>query len=210
MHLSEILLARSAWLFELQSINPAGLAWGLAHAFLKERYHFLRYPSAPDEFDLTKGIDYQDGEFLHDGKVIAVSLFIYNTGVVADTRVSTEASDAFLEDIMEELAKLQFRPVNKLSTTISYDSHVVVSSDVNPTQLRSNLQSLVTLISELSGNPAEEVFGFSISANPNQQPTFQFERRANVPFSENKYFSRASLSTTKHKKILDELEKLLN
>ena len=44
---------------------------------------------------------------------------------------------------------------------------------------------------------------------PNRLTNFVFERNALVPFSEQRYFSRAPLQTEEHLQLLNEFEELL-
>lgn len=209
MQIINVLLARVIWFADLQLINPSGLALGPVQAALRERYKFLIYPSSPQEFDMTKGVRYADGEFVFDGKTIGVAISIFNNGWATDTFVSTEASEAFLNDLVEWLTIGGFRPPQDFVTKIVYESQLVVHSKTNLRKTFDSFRSFEQLIAELSGNPTEQLIGFYIGGDNPQLSTFTFERRQNTPFSENKYFSRAALPTSKHIQALDELEKIL-
>ncbi len=208
MQVIDIVLARTVWFFDLKAINPSGLASGPVHTALKDRYKFLLYPSTVNDFDLTKGVKYASGEFLFDGRLRAVTLSVFNNGCVADTLVSTEASEALLEDSAKWLSTLGYEYAKKLVTTVGYESQVVIKSNIDLSKQFANAQHIVSLISELSGNPTLQVSGFVVGASDNYlKSTFYLERRVTIPFSENQYFSTATLPTSKHLQILNALEK---
>ena len=121
-----VLLARAVWFTDLQLINPSGLALGPIQATLRDRYKFLVYPTSPQELDITKGIKYADGEFGFEGKTIGVTVRMYNNGVAADTIVSTEASEAFLNDLTTRVTTIGLRFPKDSITKIVYESQVEV------------------------------------------------------------------------------------
>lgn len=215
MQITEIVLARTAWFFNVRLLNPAGLSWGPILSSFKDRYKFLVYPSAPSEFDFTKGIRYDGGEFTFEGKQINVGVSIYSDGWYVDTMVSTEASDTFLDDLVGWVStSFGLRHARDIVTRVLYDSQIVFTSDINLTKSSDELQAFNNLLCEFSGNPTEElsaiVFG-SNPASPNPTtPTFTFERRVNVPFTENKYYSRAALPTKKHIQLLEHFQRMFS
>lgn len=209
MQILETQLARIAFFADVRLLNPQGLSLRPIHSGLLERYKFLIYPTAPTEFDLTKGIRYSDGEFAYERKPIAVSFTIYNNGWLVETLVSTEAAEAFWNDIAEWLIGIGFRSPKDVVTKTVYESQLVVQAQLDIVKSFDKLQGCAKFISELSGNPREELSGFYIGTETEQLSTFTFERRIGVPFSENKYFSRATLPTGKHVHALEEIEKIL-
>jgi hypothetical protein len=209
METVEIRLARSIWFIDIQSLNPAGLALGPIHSALKERYKFLVFPTTPDQFDLAKGVKYEGGEFTFEGKKIEVSLTVYGNGWVGDTATSTEATDAFLNDLVEWLVTNGLRPAKDVVTNTLYDSHIVLKSHINLTQSCEKLSSFVKLLKEHSHNQTEETWAFVFEADNTKFPTFTFERLANVLYSENKYFSKAALPTSTHLQLLKDFERIV-
>ncbi len=210
MQITNTLLARTAWFLDVNTLNPLGLALGPIHSTLIQKYKFLVYPTSPYEFDLTKGVKYLNGEFEFNDKKIGVNITFFNNGWAADTLVSTEASDAFLEDLEEWLTSLQFRSAKKLVTKTVHESQLVATSDINIKKLSDSLNPIVSLVARLSGNETEDFSGFSIGPETYPTQTFTFERRANTPSSEKLYFSRALLQSAEHKQVLLELERLFS
>jgi hypothetical protein len=210
MKITEILLARTVWFVDLQKLNPEGLAYGSIYSSLKERYKFLRYPTTPSEIDLNKGTLFGGGEFDYEGKKIGVGITVYNNGWAADSLVSTESSEAFLEDISAWLTDtVGLLQAKNFVTKIIYDSQLVLHSELDLKKLCAKLKSFSSIVGKASGNPIEEVAGFTIGSGKYPYATFAVERRNNVEFSEMKYFSKASVPTSKHIYLLEEFEKLL-
>ena|SRR3989442_1402788 len=210
MQITNTLLARTAWFLDINALNPLGLALGPIHSVLIQKYKFLAYPTSPYEFDLTKGVKYLNGEFEFNDKKIGIAITFFNNGWAADTLVSTEASDAFLENLEEWLTSLQFRSAKKFVTKTVHESQLVVTSDINIEKLSDGLKPIISLVAKLSGNEKEEFSGFSIGPETYPTQTFTFERRANTPSSEKLYYSRALMQTARHQQILFELERLFS
>jgi hypothetical protein len=211
MKILETLLARVVVFADVRRVNPNGLAIGPVHAGLLKRYKFLIYPINPGDFDFTKGIKYSDGEFIYNGQSIAVALSIFTDGWAVESLVSTEATDAFWNDFAGWLETLGFRGTKALVSRRIYESQLVVQSPVDIARQLGKLQSIATLIRALSEDQKDQtVTGFYIGADNEQVSRFTFERRQGVPFSEDKYFSRASLTTSNHILALKELETLLS
>jgi len=215
MQVSEVVLARTVWLLNLKLLNAAGLAWGPILSSFKDRYKFLNYPTMPAEFDLTKGLRYAGGEFIFDGKQVGVGITIYNDGLVADSLVSTETSDAFLEDLAGWITgNFGFRPAQDIITRVIYDSQLELKADIDLTKSFDKIAAFSSILREFSGNPTEESSGFIFACDPSLPnytfPTFTFERRVGVKFLEKKYFSKATLSTRKHIQVLEQFERIFS
>ena len=210
MQVTEILLARVALFADIRQLNPEGLSLQPIHQGLLDRYKFPVHPINASDFDFTKGIRYGAGQFQYEGKPIAIYLTIYNNGSLVETLVSTEAAEAFWNDVAEWVASIGFRSARDIVTQRVYESQLIVQANVDLTQKFGDFRQLVELIAELSGNRTEQFSGIYVSADNSPLSTFTFERRVNTPFSENKYFSRAALPTSKHLRALHEIERLLS
>lgn len=210
MQITEVLLARVVLFAEVRLLNSSGLSLQPIHSGLLDRYKFLIYPTAPGDFDFTKGVRYSDGKFLFDGKEIGVALSIFTDGWVVETLVSTEASEAFSNDIADWVTTIGFRSAKELITSKAYEHQVVVQSNLELGKRFKDIQPMIQLVAELSGNSTEQMSGFHIGGNGARLWTFTFEHRVGVPFSENKYFSRSTLPSSKHIRVLNELEKILS
>ena len=215
MQVAEVILARTVWLLNVKLLNAAGLAWGPILSSFKDRYKFLRYPTTPAEFDLTKGVQYGGGEFMFNGKQVGVGITMHSDGLVADSLVSTETSDAFLEDLAGWITgNFGFRPAQDITTRVIYDSQLEFKSDIDLTKSFDKITAFSAILREFSGNPTEESSGFIFACDPGLPnptfPTFTFERRAGAKFLEKKYFSKAILPTRKHIQILEQFERMFS
>src|SRR5260370_38575310 len=102
MEVLNVIKARSIRVFDLNDLNPHGkriipeiIGW------LRERYDFRKVPSSVDDLDDTKALAFLDGGAKsRSGEILAVDLRIYNDGIVADTKASTEHTDAFIDDVL--------------------------------------------------------------------------------------------------------------
>ena len=207
MQISQVLSAKIALFGDFTLLNPRGLSLRSLHGGLLERYKFLNYST---ELDLSKGVRYGEGEFVYEDKPIGVSVTIFNTGLLVETLVSTEAAEGFFNDVAEWLTTIGFRSPKELITNTVYESQLVVQAELDIAKSFDKLQAFAKVIGELSGNLKEQMSGFYVGADGAQLSTFTFERRAAVPFSQNQYFSRAALPTSKHIRALKAIEKILS
>lgn len=218
MQLLSVMRAGSIWLFDILEMNPRGkhLVPDLIE-WLKIKYGFLKYPSSPNDFDDSGGLAFTDGSFQSEKDVaITLTLKIYADGLVADTRSSTRDTDAFLESMLSLAAQdfgLVYHP-NMIQQKL-YISELNVRPQHSLSGLNPRLQEFANRITSLSGIQDTHMFEpASISFWPDPSlpirlAQFQFERKLNTAFSEERYFSRAPLQTDDHLKLLEEFEDLL-
>lgn len=214
MKLMSVSLARSTWIFDVNDLNPGGKDI-FTHLFpsLVEDYKFKTHPK-PGE-DASNGLKFTQGEFVKDdGTVIIVNLTIWKDGVAADTFSSTSDSDEFLETVSRDLPQLGFTFDPGMINTKLYLSQLQVRCDRPISALNPKLSDLAAKITSAVGG--ETTFGFSgIEFWPDQTKllkpaAFSFQRRIGDPFSANRYWSQAALSTNKHLELLEELEAILS
>jgi|SoiMethySBSTD1v2_1073268.scaffolds.fasta_scaffold82158_4 hypothetical protein len=208
MNITGRLLNRVALFADIRLLNPDGLSLRPVHQGLIERYRFKVFPVNPGDFDFTNGIRYADGEFVYEDRAIAVSLTIYNNGWLVESSLSTEAAESFWEDIADWVPNLGLRSAGQLVTKKAYESQLIVHVNLDIATPFEKLQPLAQLIGQLSENPKEQLSGFYIGTEGQQLSTFTFERLVGTPFSQNEYFSRALLPTSKHIRALEEIEKI--
>jgi len=223
MELLNVARARSMWLFDINDLNPRGksvlsdiLEW------LKNSYVFSKFPaSINDQEAQTKALAFLQGNFqLREEFFIDVDLRLYNDGIIADTRSSTDDTDLFLNDVLESASKefnLSYRP--GLVRKKLYASEVNVRCDhplsnLNP-KLKAISDKLSTLVTTALPPLPPLVFDFSAISFWAEllTPTpvaFRFERKQNSSFSENRYYSSAPLQTPVHLSLLEELESILS
>lgn len=218
MNLLSINLARSIWLGPINDLNPRGISLDrILFPYLIDTYKFKKYPSLAEPLDITKGLEFRDGEFAIDeeSKPIRITLTIHTDGLVVDTRSSTNHSDAFLEYSFSQFSEIfKMPPFQSVMKRRLYLSQVFVSTEKSLELLNPKLKQISKYLNQYFGKDKSFQVG-SISFWPDQKDKspampFTFERAINVPFSENRYYSVAPLQTDQHLELLDKLEKILS
>jgi len=220
MKLQSVQRARSIWLVNLVDLNPRGRNILSLIAPVIAKYNFMQFPAKPEELDLSKGIIFVGGSFQKDPQNdIAIDLTIFNDGFIADTRSSTEDSDAFLEEFFSWIAiEFGLVPYQEILRSRVYVSELWVETDKSLNTLNPKLENfakrLTSLIVGHKHHPISfETYGISFWTNPTvtlPPGPFKFERAEGVPFNENRYYSTAPLQTDVHLELLEELENILS
>jgi len=178
-----------------------------------ERYQFQKFPQQFQDFDEQKGIEFLSGKI--GGEVIE-RLVIYNTGILIDTRSSTNASKALLEDALswaKSTFGLNYQP--EMIRRFGYVSQITFYSEVSLNELNPALQKLAdrltSIVSEIHGEKVQyQTSSLAIHHDPltrkNGIAGLTIFPRADTPFSRNKYFSEAPLPTDTHIALLEEFE----
>ncbi|MGA9770964.1 MAG: hypothetical protein WBV94_18155 [Blastocatellia bacterium] len=220
MELVSVELARVIWLIDAREINPRGL--NLWHAFLPalaEKYKFVDYPREMNlDHNRDPGDRFFGGSYRNaQGMDVTINFTSFEDGMVAETRSSTRDSEAFLEGIAEWIVKdfsLVFSP--EMIRMKGYVSEVIVTSECLLNSLNPKLDKFANRLSSLVYTQTETyiyqpaALSFSCDLAKGLRPSpFRFERKNDVPFSENKYYSQAPLQTDIHLELLNELEQIL-
>jgi len=214
MKLLSVILARSVWLGNLLDLNPRGKSLFSVLPILHESYKFRKLPLAEEMIDPSKGVKFIDGDFqTKDGELIEVSLTIYNDGLVAETRSSTRDTDDFLAELLERICEIFNLPDhNYVIKEKLYLSQLFVTTDKSLELINPKLRNISKYLSGICSCPYElgglSFWADQTSKKPN--PQFTFERAANVPFSEKRYFTSAGIHTDEHLDLLDKFEKALS
>lgn len=196
--------------------RPTGQVY-LPDAALKvaKRYSFAKFPSVqevgtePMTFSIGKFQDIQINEFQ-----------IYSDGIVVSARSPTEVVDAFISDLLSWSEKefglklaVDARPEKFIESSIVVKSTKDLALSLSPTNTIGNLVN-----DALRGrvtNVPYQLSGFwfdgdlAAFAGQRRKPVrFGVERRLNVPYSENLFFSVAPLHTESHLELLRAIEAL--
>ena len=188
-----------------------------------ERYGFLQHTkiSDLDPKDPAKPVSFSKGRFVNDfGEEIEVELEIWNDGLVADTRSSTNDTDAFLDDLLSWISTdFDLTSYKEIAHAKLYVSELWVHTGKSLAFLNPKLQSLVNHINSLAKEFSGKNLVFDVGAIGvwndrtiavnNYFSPFRFERAEQLPFAENRYYTTAPFRTADHIKILDELEEAL-
>ncbi len=215
MELVSISLARIAVFLEIQSLDPKGAQTTPESAHMvAQRYNFARVPKTVEEIDFQKGVTFVAGRFEN----IAIDqLQIFGNGIIIDTRSSTDDSHRVLNDLLA--AAKEKNGANVRPTRMHYVSQVVFRSKLKLALLNPLLQPIADRLSAQTSKDLTHTIVFEptvilmgpetwqLKITPNQ---FSIERRADIPFSENTYFSAAPLPTAEHLKLIEEIEAALS
>ena len=218
MKLQSVSIARSIWLFSISDLNPRGKALAPILAPLVQRYKFINFPKTAEQLTGNE-FKFESGQFTGQaGDKLVVDLTVYNDGLVADTRSSTEDSDLFVHDFMtwlyEEHGLLKYETIVRKKAYVS-ELHVTCE------QLLNNLNpGLMDIREEMSrhdsghGKLPVEITGLSLGFDPentmSKTVNFKFERVVNVPFAQDRYYSLAPFPTETHISLLEKLEEILS
>ncbi|MHB8131973.1 MAG: hypothetical protein ACYDEX_23680 [Mobilitalea sp.] len=221
MNLLSVKQARSIWLMYLLDLNPRGLDLLALIPIIREKYRFLEFSPSIDKINReTKEVRFGLGSFQKDSQHnISIDLSIYNDGFIADTRSSTNDSDAFLTEFLNWISvEFGFVSYQEVIRTKLYASELLVQTNkslniINP-KLSKFAKHLTSMIVGHEHHTIDfETSGILFWTDPtivNLPGPFRFERLIDVPFSENRYYSSAPLQTEIHLEMLEELENILS
>jgi hypothetical protein len=226
MDIRQVLLARTIQFFRI--IGSSGYLPEIVQK-TKNRYEFVvaprnedilpQSPKAPDQpkpTDQPKGVEFKHGRLKNtEGRAVIIQQFsMFADGIVVDTTTSTEDSDLFVSDFVSWV-QIEFSLELKLGRKL-YISQLEIQAAA-PLEIYSpTFKRVGKTVTELIHNYGLDVapYQFSIvtlnfdqiGAVPPYPIPFQIERRINVPYKENMWFSQAPLRTKDHIKVLHELE----
>ncbi len=210
---------QSLQLFVAEEVRPpSGLYLPDLIRKISERYAFAILP-ANYETVFKEGAKYKEGRFVTEGRTISVKeLGFFADGVLAVTW-NTDDAEIVLNDLIvwagqnfgfrEARTKLPRRFVS--SVVVEFDvelSRALTAFDELQEGFASAIKEKYDMYPEINASR------IALSADPTKlrpETTFEFaiERRAGRPFSENRYFSSATLPTASHLDLLGAFERRL-
>lgn len=213
MELVSVIQARVVTWISLFEINPVGRVpvFGFAHSLI-ERYGFAKAPKTHEEWTAQSGAEFAAGRL---GDIEIIRLTLYGEGIVIDTRSSTDDSERVLEDMLAwggTFPGFVRPPSNRRKW---YSSELVFSSPLNLDVLHPALKLVGDRLSAVLAHdprrlsPYETtgvIWNFEDSHLKVPPGSFRVERRAGVPFSDQKWWSQAPTPTSTHLEILQEFE----
>lgn len=212
MELVAITLARLTSLIQLSSWDPFGRTSTLeAIKTLASAFKFEVYPKSLPEINLAKGIEILEGKM---GDIVIDKITVYANGIVIDTRSSTDNSETVLTAILDLIHKAlgaQIKPARQ-----TYTSQFNFRSEMNLLAMQPSIvKDIAEHLTERTSTDLKHPFTFQptgllFNADLSQAripPTmFSIERLADMPFSENLYFSAAPLPTNEHIQVVEQFE----
>ena len=210
MEIVKVQLARAIWLFDTQELNPRGLSlYPNVFAALSKRYQFAVLPKL-EEIQAGGSIYFKQGKFFHEPSNVSIEIDfeVHGDGVIGSSRHSTEASDEFLFDCLNWLSEqLGTAYAQALTKKRVYRDELIVSMSPHMDQVAPKLLRISQALSTISSKSIETT-GITFGSD-GQPPTLSIERRVNIPFDANRYFSAAGLQTSQHIEVLKIFEQLM-
>jgi hypothetical protein len=184
---------------------------------IEERYAFVIPPNLQDV--LKEGAKFNQGRLIAEGRTIDIkTLGLFSDGVLVLTW-NTDDATIVLEDMMSWATEhFGFRqPLTPEPR--QFVSSVVVEFDGSLDSALEAFQELmhafsITLRASYGWSVEIEASRIALACDPTKLPpsaiaALTIERRAGVPFSQNRYFSSAPLPTGAHLELLDGFERQL-
>lgn len=172
-----------------------------------ERYKFSKAPT-PDEVRTT-GAKFFDGRYVDGTREINISqLGVFNDAMAATT-TDTSDSEIVVRDLFTWLQQtFKFRPPVTTPNRF-YQSDLIVEFDNNPEDSFRSFAPFVEFLQGLTGkNHQFNRLSFGVDPLSALAPEFIVERRAGMPWTSNRYFSKAHIPTDAHIEALEKLDKL--
>ncbi|SRR5216683_4989245 len=215
MQVSAVVLARIVAFFDLVELDPRGHAhYPQVFAGIAQQFNFQKFPQKFEDFDTEKGIEFAQGKYDH---VTIDKLMIFGGGLSVDTRSSTDDSEKALHEILSWAAskyQIKYRP--QMITRKGYVNQVFFRTDIPilgllcapVNKLSQRLSDAVgkVLGEKIHYEPTSLVINFDLTTRKLNPAAFTIQRRNDIPFSENKFFSEAPLPTELHLTLLQEFE----
>jgi hypothetical protein len=213
VQLSAILMARVIAFFEVAEINPpGGFFFPELTKELVERFNFQKYPKTFEEWTSEKGSQFFFGRL---GKIAVDNVTLFNNGIQVDTHSGTNDSKKILLDTLEWAStKFGFSYKPELIRRWAYLSGLTFETQVQilSTPALDNLATRTSrALSEVAGEPmvymaTSQTVGHDPLVKKYGRASFSIQRRIDVPFSDNKYFSEAPLPSDVHISLLEQFE----
>ena len=198
-------------MIQVHQWDPFGRALKLeALERFRGRYTFTKFPTRLEDIDPAKGIELNEGKF---GEIRIDRITVFQNGIIIDTRSSTEDSEKVLDDIIalaNEAFGAVIHPVRK-----GFTSQFIFQSNMRMLALHPIVPKIAeTLTSHASADfkhpftfePSALLFNVDLSQAKTAPAVFSIERRAEIPFAENTYFSNAPLRTAEHIEVIKQFE----
>jgi hypothetical protein len=180
---------------------------------LVDRYEFMKAPQTLDEWAK------EGGKFLNGrhGNIIISQFLVLSKAIGVDTRTNTGDSETVLRDALMWASDSHGLNLRLNPARMVFVSQITFVSDISLNWLHPSLKMLADragrFASPVAPGAAYETTSVMVKvddSNLKAAPgTLTIERRLEVPFSENTYFSQAPMPTSEHQKALEDFESAL-
>lgn len=228
MKLIGVELGRVVLLFQPEEVQPRhGAHQKTVLQSIRERYDFSlngdQVVSAIMKGDSSPGIILKDGIFEHGKDRIAINELGMFADGVSITASNTMDAEKFLAELFKFLTEeFNYSPFKRVPAKL-YNSHVVVSFDEGLRALDQVLSGPSSAIGSSAAKmlqhsslrpPSLTRIAFGWDTREESLPfgggEFVIERRANIPYQDGFFFSRAPLPTEQHLRTLEAIERGLS
>lgn len=204
----------------MRNLNPRGR--NFYKVIIPSLVQWFGFTEPKPPYDESAGVQFLQGEFSpsQDGRDCAgVSLTVYFNGMLAQTQTNTIDSDRFLEQMLTRLAKdgaIAYQP--DFVKFKGYQSEVLARAErsVKFPEFTKFCSTLTKMAYPEMNQPVFSTTGIVFDTDPEvlgvnrKRPQFTLERKVDVNWSDNLYFSQAPLSTPQHAEAINELEGILS
>jgi hypothetical protein len=184
------------------------------------RYDFARRPDITTREDMNKkGLVFGIGRFSTKDQSGTINDFAIYTDGIAAVSERSDFAEAFLSDVFEwVISQFNFRKVD--TGRRLYSSTVVVEFERSPARLIAGYEKLTELINSrtetiMKKSASMQFARLGFEMDPKEMadgqvavPKFILERRGNIEFAKERYFSSATMRTAAHLEVLTEIEKM--
>jgi hypothetical protein len=213
VQLSAIMQARAIAFFEVADITPRnGLFFPELVKELVQRFNFQKYPHTLDEWQDTGGAQFGHGKL---GTIAVDKLVLFNNGIQVDTHAGTAESKRIIEETLDwarEKFSLAYAPgmIKRwayVSDLTFYTGVPILSTPALDNLAESASKALSGILGEaVMYEPTTQTVGHDPLTLKYGRAGFTIQRRLDVPFRENKYFSESPLPTEIHLDLLRKFE----
>lgn len=214
MEITAILMSRALGFFETADLTPyGGPFFPEVVKELVQKANFQKFPHTLDEWKSDDGAQFFGGKW---EKTVIEKMVLYTDGLLVDTQAGTAESRRVLQGILawaQDKFGIVYGP--KTVREWAYVNNLTFRSDV-PLLITGPIERLAKSITgEVSSLVGRETVyeptGFNIAHDQllrkHGRASFNIQRRAGVPFTDNKYYSEAPLQTETHIALLEQYEK---
>jgi hypothetical protein len=213
-------ISRLLWLVVMDEIRPwSGSYMPEVYNRIRDRYLFVAAPKDVEDA-IRGGAKFLHGTFQLNGEQIAVhEMGIYSDGIIIGAS-TTDHADAIADDLISwAVSDLRLRPPSSVRPR-TYTSNLIVDFDKIPHgplvqyEVMSRRLSAALKASRGWDLPIElQRLAFQADPTnllphmmPQTSTQFAIERRAGMPFSDNRFWSTAPLRTREHINVLELIE----
>jgi hypothetical protein len=189
--------------------------------FIASTYSFVSFPVIRPGTDLPATLNFAGGGFPEKGNQFSITQLIMSGEADLAVTSSAHQSDLFLNHLTAALSENFGYRFQSTRITKTYVSNIVVEFDRGIEEYLSKLSRMETAIHKARDPNLPRLrfkrlgFGAKGGAVPESDPftavqeaEFLIERRAGIPFNQNRYFCSAPMITADHIRTLEEVEEI--